>query len=89
MRIAPIFLILSLCASVAQANTTAADACKEKLSPIGQEIYTTSLAQHPTKETGKSIVTSEVEKLISDGKLSMLDGRKEGEAAGDCLKLLQ
>ena len=67
----------------------AADACKATLSTVGQEIYTAALAQNPTAATGRSIVTKEVEKLIGEGKVSMSDGRKAGEAVGVCLKKLK
>lgn len=89
MRIPVSLLVLTFCVGGAFADVKAADACKAKLSPIGQEIYEVALAQHPTQSTGRSIVTDEVKKLIGEGKLSLLEGRKEGEAAGDCLKLLK
>lgn len=74
---------------VASADVKAADACKATLSPIGQEIYTAALAQHPTSATGRNIVTKEVEKLMGEGKVSMSEGRKAGEAVGACLKKLK
>lgn len=89
MRIVTTALIFTLLSSIASADVKAADACKAKLSPTGQQIYTAALAQHPTEATGRSIVTKEVEKLMSEGKVSLLEGREAGEAAGDCLKLLK
>ena len=89
MRIPASLVVLTFCAGAVSADVKAADACKAKLSPIGQEIYEAALAQHPTPSTGRSIVTDEVKKLIGEDKVSLLEGRKEGEAAGDCLKLLK
>ncbi|MEP2031247.1 MAG: hypothetical protein ABJI96_21315 [Paracoccaceae bacterium] len=81
-----IFVFLS---SMASADVKAADACKAKLSPIGQQIYAAALAQNPTEATGRGIVTKEVEKLMNEGKVSLLEGREAGEAAGNCLKKLK
>lgn len=89
MRLVPAILGLTLAAGTASADTAAADACKAKLSPIGQQIYTAALAQHPTEATGRAIVKQEVETLIKDGKVSLSDGRTAGEAAGQCLKMLK
>lgn len=89
MRVLPFLFALTLISGAASADVKAADTCKAKLSPVGQEIYEASLAQDPTATTGRDIVTAEVKKPIGEGKLSLLDGRKEGEAAGDCLKLLK
>lgn len=89
MRSFIIAITTALLAGSVSADEQAADACKSKLSPIGQEIYTASLAQHPTQATGHEIVKSEVEKLMAEGKISMSDARSEGQAAGNCLKLLQ
>lgn len=80
------FLVLT--AGAAGADTAAANACKAKLSPTGQEIYTASLAQNPTMTTGREIIKTEVEKLIGEGKVSLSEGRKDGEAVGKCLELL-
>ncbi|MCQ0093332.1 hypothetical protein [Roseovarius sp. M141] len=89
MRYMATVFILALSTSVAAADTMAADTCKADLSPIGQEIYTAALAQHPTQATGREIIKSEVEKLMSEGKVDLSEGRKAGEAAGHCLKLLK
>lgn len=89
MRIATTVLIFSFYATSAYADKAAADACKETLSPIGQQIYTATMAQNPTKDTARGIITKEVEGLISDDKVSMLQGRADGEAVGDCLKKLE
>ncbi|MDU9005271.1 hypothetical protein [Sedimentitalea todarodis] len=89
MRVFILALATTFCAGTVSADQQAAEACKSKLSPIGQEIYAASLAQHPTEATGREIVKSEVEKLMAEGKISMSDARSEGQAAGDCLKLLK
>lgn len=89
MRLAISTIVFTLAAGSVSADAQAADACKSKLSPIGQQIYTASLAQHPTQATGREIVKSEVEKLMAEGKISLSDAHSEGEAAGECLKLLE
>lgn len=89
MRAVLLFLAGSSTASVAQADATAAAACRADLSPAGQEIYDASLAQKPTPSTGRSIVTKVVEHMMAEGKISMSDGRKEGKAAGACLEKLE
>lgn len=89
MRLVITTFVIALSAGPLVADTQAADACKDKLSPIGQQIYTASLAHHPTPTTGRDIVKAEVEKLIGEGKIGLSEGRSEGEAAGACLKLLK
>jgi hypothetical protein len=73
----------------ALATTQAAEACKEALSPVGQQIYAEAITQKPTPATARGIITKEVESLIANGTLSMSDGRKEGMAVGECLKKLE
>ena len=89
MRVVGSFLMLVLMVSAASADQQAADACKSGLSPIGQQIYAAALAQKPTPATGRDIVTAEVKKLMAEGKVGLLEGRKDGEAAGHCLELLK
>lgn len=89
MRITATFVVCSFIASMASANTQAANACKETLSPVGQQIYTAVVAQNPTPSTGRSLVTKEVKKLMAEGKVDFSEGRKAGEAAGACLKKLE
>lgn len=74
---------------VAIADEAAAAACKAALSPLGQEIYTTTLAQNPTPATARGIITKEVEKLVAEGKTTIAEGRTAAEAAGTCLELLK
>lgn len=83
------FLCVACMTSAAYADQKAADACAANLPPIPKEIYTTTMASHPTPETGRSIVVAEVEKLIAQGKLNMSDARAAGEAAGACLEMLK
>lgn len=89
MRIILTLFIPILSGAGAMANTEAADACKAGLSPVGQQIYTETMAQNPTKSTAKGIVTAEVKKMISAGKVSVFDGKSTGEAVGECMKLLE
>ncbi len=89
MRLTSTILVLSLAGGVAHADKQAAEACRAALSPVAQEVYNATIAQSPTKATAAGIVKAEVEKLMSEGKLSMSDARKEGEAAGACLKDLE
>ncbi len=76
-------------AGAAQADRAAADACSKGLSPVQQQIYEAVVAQNPTQATGRDLVTAEVKKLMSEGKISLLDARSDGEAAGHCLELLK
>ncbi len=89
MRQTAMIFAIALSAGSAFANTQAADACKATLSPAGQQLYEATMAKNPTKETARGIITKEVEQQISDGKVSMSEGRKEGEAVGECLKKLE
>jgi len=83
------FLCFVCLTTVAYADQKAADACAASLSPPAKQIYQTTLANHPTPATARSIVVAEVEKMVGEGKLSMADGRAAGEAAGACLRMLQ
>lgn len=89
MRKASVLLIFLLSTGAAHADKSSADACRATLSPTGQEIYDATVAADPTPQTARGIVTKEVEKLISAGKVSMAEGRKDGQAAGECLKKLE
>ena len=89
MRMTCLCLVAAGLAGTAVADTQAADACAAKLSGPQKEIYAAVVAGHPTKDTARGMVVSEVEKLVKAGTLSSLDARSAGEAAGDCLKLLE
>ncbi|MGJ8583395.1 MAG: hypothetical protein ACSHXD_04820 [Marinosulfonomonas sp.] len=81
--------IFILSAQTASADTKAADACKETLTPVGQQVYDASMAQKPTAATAKGIVTKEIKKMVFSGKLGMSDARTVGEAVGNCMKKLE
>jgi hypothetical protein len=71
----------------AMAGEAAAAACKRALSPLGQEICTTTLAQSPAPATARGIIPKEVEKLVAEGKTTISEGRTAAEAAGKHLEL--
>jgi hypothetical protein len=83
------FLCLVCLTTAAHADRKAADGCAAGLSPPAKQIYEATLASNPTPGTARGIVVAQVEKLIGDGKLTMVDGRAAGEAAGACLKMLE
>ena len=89
MRMPCLCLLAAALARAAAASTPAAEACAEELSGPEREVYSTVLAGHPTKDTARGMVVAEVEKLVKAGTLSSLDARSAGEAAGDCLRLLE
>jgi len=84
--IIPLFLLSMTVA--ASADRQAADACAAGLDPAAKEIYDATMASNPTPTTAKGLVVDEVKKQISAGKLSMLQGRAAGKAAGACLKMM-
>ena len=73
----------------ALADAAASEACKAELSPVGQEIYTTALAENIDMSDGKELLTQIVERLVGEGKLPLDDARAEGVAAAKCLELLR
>lgn len=89
MRKILVLTLFSLSANTASADTKAADACKETLTPVGQQVYDASMAQKPTPATAKGIVTKQVKKMVFSGKLGMSDARTVGEAVGNCMKKLE
>jgi hypothetical protein len=88
MRIVPAAILLVSMTTIGLADRKAADVCATKLTPISKQIYEVTLASNPTPATGRSLVVSETEKLIAQGKVSMGEARPAAEAAGQCLELL-
>jgi hypothetical protein len=88
MRNSALILALALWTGAALADTQAAEDCRATLSPAGQEIYDATIAQKPTADTARSIITKEVEALMAAGKVTMSEGRTDGQAVGECLKKL-
>lgn len=89
MKTALGFLCLASLTTAALADQKAADACAASLSPAAKQVYEGTLASHPTPATGRSIVIGIVEKMIGEGKLTLLEGEAAGEAAGTCLRKLE
>jgi hypothetical protein len=88
MRVLLASLPLILVATAAMADRKAADSCAAGLPPVSKQIYDGTMASGPTPATGRSIVKSQTEKLVAQGKLSMMQARPAAEAAGKCLELL-
>ncbi|MCA8879877.1 MAG: hypothetical protein KDA73_07970 [Rhodobacteraceae bacterium] len=82
-------LPITVFALAATAEAESAATCESQLSAPAREIYSATLAQKPTKDTAREIIVAQVEAMIRDGKLSPVDGRAAGEAAGKCLELLE
>lgn len=82
-------LAIALSPTVTRADNAAADACAAKLTPVGQEIYKTVMAENLTAADARSLIVSAVEKQIGEGKVTMSEGRAAGEAVGKCLELLE
>ncbi len=89
MRSIAFCALLAVTAPAALADTAESEACKANLSPIGQEIYATALAENINLADGKEVLTQIVERLVDEGRLPLLDARAEGVAAAKCLELLE
>jgi hypothetical protein len=88
-------VLAAILAAIPAATTTAAladrkagDSCAAGLSVPSRDIYSKTLASNPTPATARSIVVAETERLISAGKLTMIEARGAAEAAGKCLELV-
>jgi hypothetical protein len=83
-----VLALAALIPSAAWADRKAADSCAAGLPPISRQIYDSTMAARPTKETGRAIVKAQTQKLIAAGQLTMVQARPAAEAAGQCLELL-
>ncbi len=80
---------LILCAPVpAVADRGAGDACAAGLSAASQQIYQRTLANKPTPETARGIVTAQTKQLIAEGQLRVFEARSAAQQAGKCLALI-
>ena len=75
MRALLLASIIALPASSALADRKAGDTCAAGLSAPSRDLYAKTLASNPTPATARSIVVAETEKLISAGKLPMIEAR--------------
>ena len=89
MRRAVLCLILALMPVAALADRQAGDACAAKLSPPAKSVYDGTLAKRPAPGQARAVVVAEVEGLMKTQGLSMMQARQAGQAAGQCLELIQ
>ena len=80
---------LVLCVPLpAFADRGAGDACAAGLSAPSQQIYQRTLANKPTPDTARGIVTSQTKKLVAEGQLRLSEARTAAQEAGKCLALI-
>jgi hypothetical protein len=89
MRRTLLCLLLGLVPGAALADRQAGDSCAQKLSPAARSVYDGTLAKKPASGQARAVVVAEVEGLMTTQGLSMIEARQAGQAAGECLKLIQ
>ena len=89
MRRTLLCLALALVPAVALADRQAGDTCAQQLSPAAKSVYDGTLAKHPAPGQARAVVVAEVEGLMKTQGLSMMQARQAGQAAGQCLELIQ
>ena len=80
---------LSMLSGAAWADQAAASACSAKLSQDGQLIYGKAAPTVTAKSNIRDAVIDVARPLVMNGSMSRETARAAGEAAGECLKLLQ
>lgn len=81
--------LLAILPTAVFADRKAGDACAAGLTPAGKDIYSTTIAKSPPPGQARAIVVAEAERLMKTQNLSMAQARAAGEAAGQCLELIQ
>jgi hypothetical protein len=89
MRPTVLCVILALLPGAALADRKAGDACAANLSPAGKSVYDGTIAKRPAPGQARAVVVAEVEQLMKSQDLSMMQARQAGQAAGQCLELIE
>jgi hypothetical protein len=89
MRRTVLCLVLALAPGAAIADRQAGDACSKALSPAARTVYDGTIAKRPAPGEARAVVVAEVEGLMKTQGLSMMAARQAGQAAGQCLELIQ
>jgi hypothetical protein len=89
MRRTVLCLVLALVPAAALADRAAGDACAQKLAPAARSIYDGTLAKKPAPGQARAVVVAQAEGLMKTQGLSMSEARQAGQAAGQCLELVQ
>lgn len=84
----PVFSLAVLLPAAAFAGQPEADTCAAKLTPDGQKIYAATAPRIAPGVDLRTVITTEVRKLVMSGELSRDTAKKNAPAAGSCLQHL-